>query len=746
MSQVGCTPDFIQIIRMPVGMGRVEVIIYVASFYPMLTRDECNDIHKIKLDEEDKPMFRRFKSIKTQILVITIMVSLLALATVGIVISIKVDRQARQDYYENSYEQMQLVEEGIKNFYDQIDKDVDMLANEPIVAKAGWGAIKHYKDATEEVNQMTPSKNGPIEREIYHIFDRYAKSHPGTLYVYLANVEGGFLNWPETTIGKNYDPTGRGWYLKGLEGNGDVLRTAPYQATSGAMVISNVRNYKDASGKVIGTIGIDVEQTVISDMLSNMRIGENGYFVLVHNTGMIMADGNNSDHNFKELDHEEVNIEGLDQILAEDLKRFTVKVEGATYDVNPYAVEGTDWLLAAFMPKKELTASARAVTLLVGIVSAIMLVITIILISISARSITKPIIQASEYLKVLAKGDFSHELDPKLLKRKDEVGTITNGIHNMKISLVQLVNSIKNESSAIHTKTNTVVENMEVLNRDFSEISSTTEELAAGMEQTAISSRQIAVASQEIETAVNAIATRAQDGAISAHEISDRASTIKEQANDAQRRANEVMHETKDRLKEAIQNSKVVEQINILSESIMQITEQTNLLALNAAIEAARAGEAGKGFSVVAEEIRQLAEQSKDTVLKIQDVTTKVISAVEHLSTNSDHLLSFVSKDVSNDYKVMIDISEKYNKDADFVNELVTQFSATSEELLASIQDVLDSIDGVSVAADQGAEGTTHIATKVNAVNDKSNKVMEEVLQSKDSVTRLESRVEEFKI
>ena len=688
-------------------------------------------------------MINKFKSIKTQFLVITILIIILALTIVGISVSYQANTQAREDYLNNSQEQMKLAENSIQIFYDQIDKNIDMLATNPLIIQANKDNITSYVNTTEDT-KMTPSKNGQIERDIYNIFDQYSNSHPGTLFVYLATKDSGYLNWPETNISKKYDPTSRDWYKKGIEGNGEIIRTAPYEADTGAMVISNVRSLTDSNGNILGTIGIDVEQSVISDMLSKMKIGETGFYMLVHNTGMIMADGNNSDNNFKNI--EEINIPGVEKVLSKDLKSFDVNINQEKYIGNTYEINGTDWVLASFMSEYELMASAKKISFIVFAISIFMLIPTFILINISTKRITNPIIKSSEYLGILATGDFSQELDYELLSRQDEIGAITNGINNMKSSLVNLVDSIKAESSAMEQKMNNIVDNVQILNSDLQEISATTEELAASMEETSAASEQMSATSQEMEIEIHSITQRSEKGAIAANEISKRANSIKENAIISQEKAANILLHTKTQLEQAIADSKVVGEINILSKSIMDISEKTNLLALNAAIEAARAGESGKGFSVVADEIRKLAEQSKDTVLKIQAVTTNVISSVNNLSTNSNNLLTFVSTDVVNDYQVLLDVSEKYNEDAKFVDELVTEFSTTSEELSASVQEVLGAINNVALAANDGACGTTSIADRVSKATEKSTDVMEEVLKSKESTDKLEQEVNRFKI
>ncbi len=685
----------------------------------------------------------KFKSIQTQFLAISVTVIIVALATVGSIVSYQVTKQASSDYFNNSGDQMKIAEKSIKIFYDQIDKNINMMASNPLVMKASSGITSYAKNSQEV--KMTSSKNGGLEQEIYEVFKQYADTHPETMYVYFGTQNGSYLQWPETSIAEKFNPPDKSWYKTALSGNGTIVRTAPYiDGISKAMITSNVRTFKDTSGNLIGTIGIDVQQSVISDMLSSMKTGKTGFSMIVHNTGVILADGNNPNNNFKKL--KETNIVGLDKLLSKELKPFDVNIGGVKYIVNPYKVSGTDWILASLMSERELTEGARRISLMVLSISVIMIIITILLITMITRRITKPIIKCSEYLETVASGDFSQEINPKFLSRNDEVGSITNAINHMKNSLKNLVNSIKIESSAIEEEVDGVVGNIIELTTSLEGISATTEELAASMEETSAASEEMSATSQEIEKAVQLIAEKSQQGAVMAKTITKRAEETKENVDTSQKKAQAIFLATKEKLEQAILESKVVNQINLLTESIMQITDQTNLLALNAAIEAARAGEQGRGFAVVAEEVRKLAEQSKGAVMQIQDVTAKVTSSVDNLSNSSNSLLSFVSIDVANDYKVMLDVAGNYREDAKFVDNLVMEFSATSVQLLASIHDISAAINMVAQAASESASGTTDIANQATEVNGKSNDVQEQVLKAKDSANKLKEEITKFKV
>ena len=376
-------------------------------------------------------------------------------------------------------------------------------------------------------------------------------------------------------------------------------------------------------------------------------------------------------------------------------------------------------------------------TIIEGAVVVFLLILIIL-------SIIKPLKKCISSIGVMEQGDFSQALGTALLKRRDDFGKLAGSIESMRTEMNGLIGEVKSQATEITGMVQEIDTNIQALDEEIENVSATTEELAAGMQETAASSEEINAMSHEIESAAKSIATRSQDGAMEADDIRDRAVSIKKTTTENDKRTKAIHAEINEGLTKALEDIKVVDQIGVLAESIMEITGQTNLLALNASIEAARAGEAGKGFAVVADEIRVLAEQSKAAVVHIQDVTKNVVESVTNLADGAKKLLEFVGTDVVDSFAGFSDMADSYSNDAGSIDGLVTDFSASSEQLLASINGVMDAIGEVSKAATEGATGTNDIAEKTGVVVEKAAEIKEKAEAAHAAADRLQKNVEHF--
>ena len=374
-------------------------------------------------------------------------------------------------------------------------------------------------------------------------------------------------------------------------------------------------------------------------------------------------------------------------------------------------------------------------TLIEGIIVVLLLIMIII-------SIIRPLKKCISSIGVMEQGDFSQAMGTALLKRRDDFGKLAASLESMRNEMSGLIGEVKSQATEITRMVQEIDDNIQALDEEIENVSATTEELAAGMEETAASSEEINAMSHEIESAAKSIATRSQDGATEADDIRDRAVGIKKTTTENDERTKAIHAEINEGLTKALEDIKVVDQIGVLAESIMEITGQTNLLALNASIEAARAGEAGKGFAVVADEIRVLAEQSKAAVVHIQDVTKNVVESVTNLADGAKKLLEFVGTDVVDSFAGFSDMADSYSNDAGSIDALVTDFSASSEQLLASINGVMDAIGEVSKAATEGATGTNDIAEKTGV--EKAAEIKEKAEAAHHAADKLQQNVEHF--
>ncbi|SCN26615.1 Methyl-accepting chemotaxis protein 4 [Clostridium sp. N3C] len=383
--------------------------------------------------------------------------------------------------------------------------------------------------------------------------------------------------------------------------------------------------------------------------------------------------------------------------------------------------------------------------IILGVIIFISLVIAIIASVVIILSITKPIDKLKRSLVTLAEsgGDLTAKIE---LNSKDEIGDLAAGVNKFIANIRDIMVEVHNNSEKVTQSSNKVSELLGNLRATVEDTNINIEKLSVAMEETAATAEEVGSSTNSIQLSTEFLAQKAQNGSEEAKTISDRASQLKDNAIKSSLNAKEVYKKTKESLDAAIIRAKNVDKINVLSNSILEISEQTNLLALNAAIEAARAGESGRGFAVVADEVRKLAESSKNTVDEIKKTVDEVIYSVEELTEGYAKIMTFMDSSIGKDYSEMIETGEKYSKDAIFVDNLVSDISGTAQELAATVEDILKAVEDVAITVNDGAEGTLEMSERVANIFNRVNEVQGYTDISSSAADELKAAIEKFKI
>ncbi|WP_090738630.1 methyl-accepting chemotaxis protein [Paenibacillus sp. Mc5Re-14] len=385
-------------------------------------------------------------------------------------------------------------------------------------------------------------------------------------------------------------------------------------------------------------------------------------------------------------------------------------------------------------------------TIVLITVLALVLAVLITISFAAIRNIRSRMSTITKYCEEITQGNLTAALDPALLKGNNEIAVIARAIQQMTDSTSMVITGVINESRQINQLSDQTNHNMTDLNERIRDVSATVEQLSAAMEETSAYTENMNHSAEEMQRAAEYISVKTQERAQSAYDTSVKAETLKQAASQSNKAAKEIYQKANEKMTEALERAKAVDQIRILSQSILEITAQTNLLALNASIEAARAGESGRGFAVVANEIRKLADGSKHAVDQIQSVTQEVVQSVENLTTNAEELLHFLQAQVGKDYQLLEDTAGQYYNDAVEHTNTVNDLNATSKQVNETIQTMVRAIHEIATASEQSAISTQHIAENMVSSTEKSREVAYQSDQVKESAARLNELVAGFKI
>ncbi|CAH1059414.1 methyl-accepting chemotaxis protein [Paenibacillus pseudetheri] len=481
------------------------------------------------------------------------------------------------------------------------------------------------------------------------------------------------------------------WFSTSIQGNEE----------NDIAMVRSLKNLETEKGYIIMLV---LKNTLLEESFASVKLGDGSRIQLVSPEGTVVAssnpidDGKPSEFSFiKESKKNNNSIEAKDPNGEEILAVFNPMIRA-------------DWKLSGVVPTDELVKEARPILLTTFITAAGAALLAILIGIWMVRMIAQPLARLKNLMVQGASGDLSVRTE---YVSSDEIGQLSASFNLMMERITELVSQTRETA------------------RDVLE---TAGELGEASRKTAISAKEIAAATEEIAGGAGSLALEAERGneltdviatqmqtVISANsEMDEAARGVGDASAQGAKQLTDLLDQTS---RTGEKTSALVERVNHLKETVFSvikvldvmksITQQTNILSLNATIEAARAGEAGKGFMVVADEVRQLADQSKQSIALVAGITDKIITEMNETEAVLSEVAPLFKEQISSVKSTSdIFVSVKGQMD-EFITSLESVTTAISS--LNHSQVVLsEAMGNVSAVAEQSSATSEEVASLSN--------------------------------
>lgn len=606
-----------------------------------------------------------------------------------------------------------------------------------------------YMNSYEKSLEPLVKRFGETKKDVmgaYIIIDPSITNHEQG--VWYADVAGsGNFTKQKLTKASDYVPSNPAlsWYYNAKDAKKGVW-TNPYVNGENKKNMISYTTPVYQNNQFIGVVGIDVTFDTFSKKVLGIKTYNTGDALLLDQSDNFLVS-----KSYKITDNFDSVSNGYFKSFAEEMKKqksglLEWNYEGATKFVAYSHLNNGDTLIIT-VPQNEVLQSLNNLTYLLIIIVLLCISVGSLVAWYLGRKISKPIMSVTKLIDKTANYDLIFDNDfISLTKLKDETGIMSKSMIEMRKSMRELVNSLINITGS--TEQNVlIVEKLALgVHEHANEISAETEQISAGMEETAASSEEVTATVEDIDRTINIIVQKIEQGSNFSDEISKRAVTLKEDSIESVKQTQNIYSKAKQDLEQAIEQSKAVNQINTLTDNILSIANQTNLLSLNAAIEAARAGEAGKGFAVVADEIKKLAEQSAKTTEEIQKIVNVVNLSVGSLSQGSQKILKFVDEKVLTDYDKFVALGDQYKEDAGSLNNMMIEFSTSTEELHEAISNISTVISEIAKTINDSSSGVEDISSRMAGIVHEIEKVSRSTEENTENIETLKNVISKFKI